>query len=105
MKVYHYLFIFSLFLLSFALNVYITKNYLIKIKVVDLTKILEDKEIAEKIYSGEISPEEALRRQIKKIEDLRKVLENESGIVLIKQCVLAGDYEDITDEVKRKIMR
>lgn len=104
MKVYHYLFILSLFLLSFAINAYITKNYLIKVKVVDLTKILEDKEIARKIYSGEISPEEALRKQVQKMEDLRRILENESGIVLIKQCVLAGDYEDITDEVKRKIM-
>jgi len=36
---------------------------------------------------------------------IRKILDNESGLVLLKQCVLAGNYEDITDEVKRKIMR
>ena len=104
MKFHHYLFILSLFILSFALNIYVTKTYLLKIKVVDLTKVLENEDLAKKVYSGQLTPEEALREQIRKMEKIRKILNNESGLVLLRQCVLAGNYEDITDEVKRKIM-
>jgi len=104
MKLHHYLFILSLFILSFALNVFLVKNYLLKIKVVDLSQVLEDEELARKVYSGELTPEDALKEQLKKAEKIRKVLSDERGIVLLKQCVLSGNYEDITDEVKRKVM-
>jgi len=104
MKLYDYLFVFSLFVLSIAINLFVTKEFLTsEIKVVDVKKLMDEKEIVKKIYSGEISPQEAVEMQMEKAEKIRQILQNEKGLVLIKQCVLGGQYEDITELVAKKL--
>lgn len=105
MKLYDYVIILALIAVSFAGNLWISEHYLkSEIKVVDVVKLLGSTELMEKVYKGEVSPEEAMSMQVGKAEQLKILLRNEKGIVLLKQCVLGGEYEDVTERVRKRLM-
>jgi len=97
MKWYHWVFIVALQLFINALTlVFIAKN----IKVVSFMEItaMGVDEMARAIQSGE-DPQKLQQMQMEKLRQIQEKIGRQSGIVLIKECVVKGPFEDITYEV------
>jgi len=97
MKWYHWVFIVALQLFINALTlVFIAKN----IKVVSFMEItaMGVDEMARAIQSGE-DPQKLQQMQMEKLKQIQEKIGRQSGIVLIKECVVKGPFEDITYEV------
>jgi hypothetical protein len=100
MKWYHWVFIVALQLFINALTVFfIAKN----IKVVSFMEIASVgvDELARAIQSGE-DPQKLQQMQMEKLRQVQVRLTQQSGIVLLKECVVKGPFEDITHEVLGK---
>ncbi|MFZ8861322.1 MAG: hypothetical protein ACO2PP_12620 [Thermocrinis sp.] len=100
MKWYHWIFIVALQLFINALIlVFIARN----IKVVSFMEItaMGVDELAKAIQAGE-DPQKLQQKQLGKLRQVQEKLAKQSGIVLIKECVVKGPFEDITHEVLGK---
>jgi len=100
MKWYHWIFIVALQLFINALIlVFMAKN----IKVVSFMEItaMGVDELAKAIQAGE-DPQKLQHMQLEKLRQVQEKLAKQSGIVLIKECVVKGPFEDITHEVLGK---
>jgi hypothetical protein len=100
MKWYHWVFIVSLQLfINILILVFIAKN----IKVVSFMEItaMGVDEMAKAIQAGE-DPQKLQQMQLEKLRQVQEKLAKQSGIVLIKECVVKGPFEDITYEVLGK---
>jgi len=100
MKWYHWVFIVALQLFINALTlVFIVKN----IKVVSFMEItaMGVDEMARAILAGE-DPQKLQQMQMEKLRQIQEKIGKQSGIVLIKECVVKGPFEDITHEVLGK---
>lgn len=101
MKWYEWFLVVALVFLSNVFTLYIAKEYLFKVKVVDLLSIglYTQKELYDRLAGGE-DPQRLEREVVQKTRKLEEYFSKKrQGIVLIKQCVLSGDVEDITNEV------
>jgi hypothetical protein len=58
-------------------------------------------EMARAIQSGE-DPQKLQQMQMEKLRQIQEKIGRQSGIVLIKECVVKGPFEDITHEVLGK---
>jgi hypothetical protein len=100
MKWYHWVFIVALQLFINALVLaFIARN----IKVVSFMEItaMGVDELAKAIQAGE-DPQKLQQMQLEKLRQIQEKLAKQSGIVLIKECVVKGPFEDITHEVLGK---
>ena len=100
MKWYHWVFIVALQLFINALVLaFIARN----IKVVSFMEItaMGVDELAKAIRAGE-DPQKLQQMQLEKLRQVQEKLAKQSGIVLIKECVVKGPFEDITHEVLGK---
>ncbi len=100
MKWYHWVFIVSLQLFINALVLlFIAKN----IKVVSFMEItaMGVDEMAKAIQAGE-DPQKLQQMQMEKLRQVQEKLNKQSGIVLLKECVVKAPFEDITYEVLGK---
>lgn len=104
MRWYEWVLVLTLIVSSNILTLYIAKEYLFKPKVVDLMRIglFSQKELYERMLKGE-DAKTIEAEVIRKSRELERVLRGYRGVVLIKQCVVAGHVEDITDEVAKRI--
>ncbi len=100
MKWHHWVFIASLQLFINALVlVFIAKNIKV-VSFMEITAIGVD-EMARAIQSGE-DPQKLQQMQMEKLRQVQEKLNKQSGIVLLKECVVKGPFEDITYEVLGK---
>ncbi len=100
MRWYHWVFIASLQLFINALMlVFIAKNIKV-VSFMEITAIGVD-EMARAIQSGE-DPQKLQQMQLEKLRQVQEKLNRQSGIVLLKECVVKGPFEDITYEVLGK---
>ncbi len=100
MRWYHWVFIVSLQLFINALVLlFVAKN----IKVVSFMEItaMGVDEMAKAIQAGE-DPQKLQQMQLEKLRQVQEKLNRQSGIVLLKECVVKGPFEDITYEVLGK---
>jgi hypothetical protein len=100
MKWYHWIFIVALQLFINALVLaFIARN----IKVVSFMEItaMGVDELAKAIRAGE-DPQKLQQMQLEKLRQVQEKLAKQSGVVLIKECVVKGPFEDITHEVLGK---
>jgi len=100
MKWYHWIFIVALQLFINALVLaFIVRN----IKVVSFMEItaMGVDELAKAIQAGE-DPQKLQQMQLEKLRQVQEKLVKQSGIVLLKECVVKGPFEDITHEVLGK---
>lgn len=107
MKWYEWLLVLACIFLSNVGTLYFAKEYLFKPRVVDLLALglYTQKDVYERILAGE-DPRKLEQEVLQKTKLLEQYLrENRRGLVLIKQCVLAGEVEDITNEVVSFINR
>jgi len=97
MKWYHWVFIVALQLFINALTlVFIAKNIKV-VSFMEITAVGVD-ELARAIQSGE-DPQKLQQMQMEKLRQIQEKIGRQSGIVLIKECVVKGPFEDITYEV------
>ncbi len=100
MRWYHWVFIASLQLFINALVlVFIAKNIKV-VSFMEITAIGVD-ELARAIQAGE-DPQKLQQMQMEKLRQVQEKLNRQSGIVLLKECVVKGPFEDITYEVLGK---
>jgi len=100
MKWYHWVFIASLQLFINALFlVFIAKNIKV-VSFMEITAVGVD-EMARAIQSGE-DPQKLQQMQMEKLRQVQEKLNKQGGIVLLKECVVKGPFEDITHEVLGK---
>ncbi len=100
MKWYHWVFIVSLQLFINALVLlFIAKNIKV-MSFMEITAIGVD-EMAKAIQAGE-DPQKLQQMQMEKLRQVQERIKNQSGIVLLKECVVKGPFEDITYEVLGK---
>jgi hypothetical protein len=100
MRWYHWLFIVALQLFINALILaFIVKN----IKVVSFMEITTTgvDELARAIQAGE-DPQKLQQMQMEKLKKIQEKITKQGGIVLLKECVVKGPFEDITHEVLGK---
>jgi hypothetical protein len=100
MKWYHWFFIVALQVFINALIlVFIVKN----IKVVSFMEIttMGVDELAKAIQAGE-DPQKLQQMQLEKLKQIQEKISKQGGIVLLKECVVKGPFEDITHEVLGK---
>ncbi|MFZ8786623.1 hypothetical protein [Thermocrinis sp.] len=100
MKWYHWVFVASLQLFINALFlVFIAKNIKV-VSFMEITAVGVD-EMARAIQSGE-DPQKLQQMQMEKLRQVQEKLNKQGGIVLLKECVVKGPFEDITHEVLGK---
>jgi len=92
---YEYLFVLVLFVFSMVFNYYLNERNRLKVKAVDVVSIM-DMKMRELMEREDLSHEERLKEMQKFIERIESELGSEEGIVLIKQVIVGGRYEDIT---------
>jgi hypothetical protein len=100
MKWYHLVFVVALQLfINVLILVFIVKN----IKVVSFMEItaMGVDELAKAIQAGE-DPQKLQKMQMEKLRQIQERLNKHSGILLLKECVVKGPFEDITHEVLGK---
>jgi membrane protein insertase Oxa1/YidC/SpoIIIJ len=100
MKWYHWVFIVALQLfINVLILVFMAKN----IKVVSFMEItaMGVDELAKAIQAGE-DPQKLQQMQMEKLRQVQEKLSRQNGIVLLKECVVKGPFEDITHEVLGK---
>jgi hypothetical protein len=97
MRWYHWVFIVALQLFINALVlVFIAKNIKV-VSFIEITAMGVD-ELAKAIHAGE-DPQKLQQMQMEKLRQIQERIGKQSGIVLIKECVVKGPFEDITHEV------
>ncbi len=97
MKWYHWVFIVALQLFINALVlVFVARNIKV-VSFMEITAIGVD-ELARAIQAGE-DPQKLQQMQMEKLRQVQEKLQKQSGIVLLKECVVKGPFEDITHEV------
>lgn len=103
MKWYDWLLVIALIVFSNGATFYLARQYR-PVKTINLLELdfMNAKGIYETLQSGK-SPEEVQKLVLEKQEKLKAILSKEKGIVLIKQCVVSGEDEDITQKVKGAI--
>ena len=100
MKWYHWFFIVALQVFINALIlVFIVKNIKV-VSFMEITTIGVD-ELAKAIQAGE-DPQKLQKMQMEKLKQIQEKLSKQGGIVLLKECVVKGPFEDITHEVLGK---
>lgn len=100
MRWYHWVFIVALQLFINALVlVFIAKNIKV-VSFIEITSVGVD-ELARAIQAGE-DPQKLQQMQIEKLRQVQERIGRQSGIVLLKECVVKGPFEDITYEVLGK---
>jgi len=105
MKWYEWLLVIALIVFSNWATFYLARQlYYRPVKTINLLELdfMNAKGIYEALQSGK-SPEEVQKLVLEKQEKLKAILSKEKGIVLIKQCVVSGEDEDITQKVKGAI--
>lgn len=106
MRWYEWLLVVVLIFFSNVITLFVTKEYFLKIRTVDLTKLglFDLHEIQSRIAKGEnIQKIEGDIKQRAKLIEL--YLQKQRGIILIKQCVVSGDVEDMTNEIVNYLKR
>jgi hypothetical protein len=100
MKWYHWVFIITL---QLFINVLILSFIAKSIKVVSFIEIttMGVDEMAKAIQAGE-DPQKLQQMQLEKLRQVQEKLNKQVGIVLLKECVVKGPFEDITHEVLGK---
>jgi len=97
MRWYHWVFIVALQLFINALIlVYIAKNIKV-VSFMEITAVGVD-EMARAIQAGE-DPQKLQQMHMEKLRQVQEKLNKQSGIVLLKECVVKAPFEDITHEV------
>ncbi len=97
MRWYHWVFIVALQLFINALVLaFIVKNIKV-VSFMEITAIGVD-ELARAIQAGE-DPQKLQQMQLEKLRQVQERIKHQSGIVLLKECVVKGPFEDITHEV------
>jgi hypothetical protein len=97
MRWYHWVFVVSLQLFINALVlVFIAKNIKV-VSFIEITSVGVD-ELARAIQSGE-DPQKLQQMQMEKLKQIQERIGKQRGIVLLKECVVKGPFEDITHEV------
>jgi hypothetical protein len=100
MKWYHWFFIVALQLfINTLILVFIVKNIKV-VSFMEITTIGVD-ELAKAIQAGE-DPQKLQQMQMEKLKQIQEKLSKQRGIVLLKECVVKGPFEDITHEVLGK---
>jgi len=100
MRWYHWVFIVSLQLFINALIlVYIAKSIKV-VSFMEITSVGVD-EMARAIQAGE-DPQKLQQMQMEKLRQIQEKISKQSGIVLLKECVVKAPFEDITHEVLGK---
>lgn len=100
MKWYHWFFIVALQLfINTLILVFIAKNIKV-VSFMEITTIGVD-ELAKAIQAGE-DPQKLQQMQMEKLKQIQEKLSKQRGIVLLKECVVKGPFEDITHEVLGK---
>jgi hypothetical protein len=100
MKWYHWFFIVALQVFINALIlVFIVKNIKV-VSFMEITTIGVD-ELAKAIQAGE-DPQKLQQMQMEKLKQIQEKISKQGGIVLLKECVVKGPFEDITHEVLGK---
>jgi hypothetical protein len=97
MRWYHWVFIVALQLFINALVlVFVAKNIKV-VSFMEITTVGVD-ELARAIQAGE-DPQKLQLMQMEKLRQIQEKLAKQSGIVLLKECVVKGPFKDITHEV------
>jgi hypothetical protein len=100
MRWYHWIFIVALQLfINVLVLVFIAKNIKV-VSFIEITTMGVD-ELARAIQAGE-DPQKLQQMQMEKLKQIQEKLAKQSGIVLLKECVVKAPFEDITHEVMGK---
>lgn len=102
MKLRDWLIVLSLLFFSNSLTFFLTSKYLVpKIKTIDLLslKLMDARDIYNQL-SQNTPPEEVEKKLEQRRRKLEELLKQEEGIILIKQCVVKGEYEDLTEKYR-----
>ncbi|MFN3263482.1 MAG: hypothetical protein ACK42C_01115 [Aquificaceae bacterium] len=100
MKWYEWLAVVSLIFFSNVFTAFLVKEYFFKVKTVDLLALglYDMQNLSQRLASGE-DPQKVQEEIKLKSKLLEQYLKSQRGLILIKQCVLSGSQEDITNEV------
>jgi hypothetical protein len=100
MRWHHWVFIVALQLfINVLILVFIAKNIKV-VSFLEITTVGVD-EMAKAIQAGE-DPQKLQQMQMEKLRQVQEKLNKQNGIVLLKECVVKGPFEDITHEVLGK---
>jgi hypothetical protein len=100
MKWYHWVFIVALQLFINALTLFFIAKNIKVVSFMEITSVGVD-ELARAIQAGE-DPQKLQQMQMEKLRQIQEKIGKQSGIVLLKECVVKGPFEDITHEVLGK---
>jgi len=100
MRWYHWVFIASLQLFINALVLVFIVKHIKVVSFIEITSVGVD-EMAKAIQAGE-DPQKLQQIQMEKLRQMQERIGKQSGIVLLKECVVKGPFEDITHEVTGK---
>jgi hypothetical protein len=100
MRWYHWVFIVALQLFINALTLFFIAKNIKVVSFIEITSVGVD-ELARAIQAGE-DPQKLQQMQIEKLRQVQERIGRQSGIVLLKECVVKGPFEDITYEVLGK---
>ncbi len=102
MRWYDYVLVFVLAVCSGATSYFLAVNEFEKrIKVVDVVGLINEEK--ERLAEEDIPVAEKEKRFGQFLNNLEAILSSERGLILIRQAVVGGGYEDITEEVRRKL--
>lgn len=105
MKWRDWLIVLSLLFFSNSLTFFLTSKYLVpKIKAIDLLalKLVDAKDIYTQL-SQNVPAEEIQKLIEQRHNKLMELLKQEDGLILIRQCIVKGEYEDITEKYRRAL--
>lgn len=99
MKLTEWIVVVLIILVINVITLFIVKHFFIPdIKTVSLTRLIEDSNnpLLGKFKKGEIGEEQFLTETEARMKDAKRLLQNEKGIILVKESVVEGG-KDITD--------
>jgi p-aminobenzoyl-glutamate transporter AbgT len=108
MKKMEWAFVALLVLLSNSITLFVVQKYMTpKFKVVDLIKVLETdkKGDLQNVLSGKMTQDEYIAKHKDDGKKIADVATAQNGIVLIKQCVLGSNYDDITPIIESNLSK
>lgn len=97
-----------LILLSNSVTLLVVQKYMVpKFKVVDLIKVLETdkKGDLQNVLAGKMTQDEYIAKHKDDGKKITDVATAQKGIVLIKQCVLGNNYDDITPIIEANLTK
>jgi hypothetical protein len=100
MKWYHWVFIVALQLFINALTLFVIAKSIKVVSFMEITTMGVD-EMAKAIQSGE-DPQKLQQMQMEKLKQVQEKISKQNGIVLLKECVVKGPFQDITHEILGK---